>query len=168
MPSRRRPVIDIFLTTGEQTMAENDEKLHARVLLVDDEEDFVNTLASRLEVRGLKVTSATRGVEAVDLVGEQQFDIIVLDLAMPGIDGIETLKRIKEKDPDAEIIMLSGHGSIHSGVEAIKLGAEDFLEKPVDIRELIGKIEEAKERRILVLQKRAKAQIDDIIRSKSW
>ncbi len=145
-----------------------EEQLHARVLLVDDEEDFINTLASRLEVRGLKVTSATRGVEAVELVANQRFDIVVLDLAMPGIDGLETLKRIKEQDPDAEIIMLSGHGNLHSGVEAIKLGAEDFLEKPVDIRELLGKIEEAKERRILVLQKRAKEEVDGILRSKSW
>jgi DNA-binding response OmpR family regulator len=145
-----------------------EDKLNARVLLVDDEEEFIKTLASRLEVRGLKVTGATRGEEAVDLAANQQFDIIVLDLAMPGMDGLETLQKIREKDPDAEIIMLSGHGSIKSGIEAIKLGAEDFLEKPVDLRELIEKIAEAREKRILVLQKHAKEEIDAILHTKSW
>lgn len=145
-----------------------EEKLNARVLLVDDEEEFINSLAGRLEVRGLKVTGATRGAEAVELVGDQQFDIIVLDLAMPGMDGLETLQKIKEKDPDAEIIMLSGHGSLKSGIEAIKLGAEDFLEKPVDLRELIEKIAEAREKHILVLQKKAKEEIDSILHTKSW
>jgi len=145
-----------------------EEKLNARVLLVDDEEEFISSLASRLEVRGLKVTGATRGAEAVDLVDKQQFDIIVLDLAMPGMDGLETLQKIKEKDPNAEIVMLSGHGSLKSGIEAIKLGAEDFLEKPVDLRELIEKIAEAREKHILVVQKKAKEEIDSILQTKSW
>mgnify|MGYP000358221181 CR=1 FL=1 len=144
------------------------EKIIAKILLVDDEEEFINVLTQRLEVRGLKVTSAIRGQDAVDLIGNQSFDIIVLDLAMPGMDGLETLKKIKEKDADAEIVMLSGQGSIKSGVEAMKLGAEDFLEKPVDLNDLLKRIEEARERRILVLQKKAKKEIGEILQRKSW
>ena len=120
------------------------------------------------EVRGLTVTGATRGQDAVDLIGNQSFDIIVLDLAMPGMDGLETLQKIKEKDPDTEIVMLSGQGSLKSGVEAMKLGAEDFLEKPVDLNELLKRIEEAREKRILVLQKKAKKEIGEILQRKSW
>ena len=144
------------------------DKINARILLVDDEEEFINTLTQRLEVRGLKVTGATRGQQAVELIDNQSFDIIVLDLAMPGMDGLETLKKIKEKDPDAEIVMLSGKGTLKSGVEAMKLGAEDFLEKPVDLNDLLKRIEEAKERRILVLQKKAKKELGDILHKKHW
>jgi DNA-binding NtrC family response regulator len=144
------------------------EKIIAKILLVDDEDEFINALTQRLEVRGLNVTGATRGEDAVDLIGNQSFDIIVLDLAMPGMDGLETLKKIKEKDPDVEIVMLSGQGNIKSGVEAMKLGAEDFLEKPVDIKDLLKRIEEARERRILVLQKKAKEEIGEILQRKSW
>lgn len=144
------------------------EKLNARVLLVDDEEDFLESLSGRLETRGLKVTGATRGEEAVDLVDKQDFDAIVLDLAMPGMDGLETLKKIREKHPEAEIIMLTGHASVKSSVEAMKLGAEDYLEKPFDINALLEKINEAKSKHILVLQKKSKEEIANIIKTKSW
>ena len=144
------------------------EKMNAKILLVDDEKEFIDALTQRLEVRGLKVTGATRGQDAVDLIGNQSFDIIVLDLAMPGMDGLETLQKIKEKDPDAEIVMLSGHGNIKSGVEAMKLGAEDFLEKPVDLNDLLKRVEEAREKRILVLQRKAKKEIGEILQRKSW
>jgi DNA-binding NtrC family response regulator len=145
-----------------------EKNLHAKVLLVDDEDDFLQTLTRRLEMRGLKVTSATRGTEAVDLADKQEFDAIVIDLAMPGMDGLETLKHIKENHPDAEIIMLSGQGTIKKSTEAMKLGAEDFLEKPVDIQELLQKIAEAKDKRILILQKKSMEEIDNILKSKPW
>jgi len=145
-----------------------EKNLNAKVLLVDDEDDFLKTLTQRLEVRGLKVTGATRGEEAVDLVDKQEFDAIVIDLAMPGMDGLETLKHIKEIHPDTEIIMLSGQGSIKKSTEAMKLGAEDFLEKPVDIQELLKKIAEAKDKRILILQKKSREEIEDILRNKAW
>jgi FixJ family two-component response regulator len=87
---------------------------------------------------------------------------------MPGIDGLETLKRIKTKQPDAEIIMLSGHGSIQTGIEAMKLGAEDFIEKPVNISELMEKISEAKDKRMLVLQAKSAKEIEKILRTKGW
>jgi DNA-binding NtrC family response regulator len=128
------------------------EELKARVLLVDDEEDFLKMLAERLESRGLNVTTATSGESALASVEGHEYDLIVLDLAMPGFDGIETLKRIKARQPDAEIIMLSGQGSIRTSIEAMKLGACDFLQKPVDINELMSKIGEAKEKRMLMLE----------------
>lgn len=144
------------------------EKLDAKVLLVDDEEDFLQSLSQRLETRGLKVTGATRGEEAVDIVDQQDFDAIVLDLAMPGMDGLETLKKIREKHPEAEIIMLTGHASIKSSVEAMKLGAEDYLEKPFEINELMEKINEAKKKHILVLKNKSKQEIQNILKRKSW
>jgi DNA-binding NtrC family response regulator len=145
-----------------------DEELKAKVLLVDDETDFLNTLAERLEARGLKVNTASSGEDAVTKVDNQSFDLIVLDLAMPGIDGLETLKRIKAKQPDAEIIMLSGQGSIKTSIEAMKLGAEDFIEKPVNITELMDKISEAKDKRMLVLQAKSVKEIEKILHSKGW
>ncbi|MGB3212799.1 MAG: response regulator [Desulforhopalus sp.] len=145
-----------------------EKNLQARVLLVDDEDDFLKTLTQRLEMRGLKVTGAHRGEEAVDLADKQDFDAIVIDLAMPGMDGLETLKQIKEHHPEAEIIMLSGHGTVKKSTEAMKLGAEDFLEKPVDIQELLKKIAEAKDKRILILQKQSKEEIENILKSKPW
>lgn len=142
--------------------------LKTKVLLVDDEEEFIATLGQRLEARQLKVTAVTSGVKALELVDSQDFDVIVLDLAMPGMDGLEVLKRIKADHPDAEIIMLTGHASIESGIEAMKLGAEDFMEKPVDIKDLLGRIEEARAKRVLVLQEKSKVEIEKILKSKGW
>ncbi len=145
-----------------------EKELNAKVLLVDDEEEFLETLSKRLEMRGLKVTGATRGKEAVNLADRQEFDAIVIDLAMPGMDGLDTLKLIKKNHPDAEIIMLSGHGTVKTSIEAMKLGAEDFLEKPVDIQELLEKIDAAKNKRVLILQKKSKEEIENILKSKPW
>lgn len=142
--------------------------LNTRVLLVDDEVDFLTVLAERLEARNLKVSKATSGEEAIDIVDKKDFDVILLDLAMPGIDGLEILKRIKSGHPDAEVIILTGHGSIQAGVEAMKLGAEDFIEKPVDIQDLMKKIKDAKQKRILVLQEQTKEEIEDILKNKFW
>jgi DNA-binding NtrC family response regulator len=143
-------------------------ELKAKVLLVDDEEDFLKTLAERLETRGLQVTTATDGEKALASVEGQEFDLIVLDLAMPGLDGLETLKRIKARQPEAEIIMLSGQGSIRTSIEAMKLGACDFLQKPVDIGELMNKISEAKEKRMLMLESKSVAEIEKILHTKGW
>ena len=144
------------------------EELKAKVLLVDDEVDFLKTLAERLETRGLKVTTATNGEDALGSIEKQEYDLIVLDLAMPGFDGLETLKRIKARQPDAEIIMLSGQGSIRTSIEAMKLGACDFLQKPVDINELMSKIGEAKEKRMLMLETKSIAEIEKILHTKGW
>ncbi|MFH0782737.1 MAG: response regulator [Pseudomonadota bacterium] len=145
-----------------------EKELKAKILLVDDEEDFLSTLAERLETRGLKVTTATNGEQAVATSEKEGFDLIVLDLAMPGMDGLEALKRIKAKQPDAEIIILSGQGSIKTSIEAMKLGAEDFMEKPVDMSELLDKISDAKDKRLLVLEKKSAIEIEKILKSKGW
>jgi DNA-binding NtrC family response regulator len=144
------------------------EEMKAKVLLVDDEEDFLKMLAERLETRGLKVSTATSGEDAVASAEKQGYDLIVLDLAMPGIDGLETLKRIKAKQPDAEIIILSGQGSIKTSIEAMKLGAEDFLQKPVNITDLMDKISDAKDKRLLVMQKKSVKEIEKILHTKGW
>jgi DNA-binding NtrC family response regulator len=145
-----------------------ENEMEAKVLLVDDEEEFLETLSSRLEMRGLKVSAVTTGEQAVTEAKEQEYDAIVVDLSMPGIDGLETLKRIKANNPNAEIIMLTGHGSIQSGVEAMKLGAGDFLQKPVELSELMAKIGEAKSKKMLVLQKQSQEELRKIVKSKSW
>lgn len=140
----------------------------ANVLLIDDEEQFLKVLEERLETRGLKVNTATSGEDALALVDDRNFDAIILDLAMPGIDGIETLRLLKEKNPDLEIIMLTGHATVQKGIEAMKLGAEDFLEKPVDLSVLLKRISEAKNKRILILEKKSQEAIKKIIQSKAW
>jgi DNA-binding NtrC family response regulator len=145
-----------------------DKELKAKVLLVDDEEDFLATLAERLETRGLKVNTVTSGEQAVEKAEQESFDLIVLDLAMPGMDGLEALKRIKAKQPDAEIIILSGQGSIKTSIEAMKLGAEDFMEKPVNISELLDKISNAKDKRLLVLESKSIKEIEKILHTKGW
>jgi len=144
------------------------EIIEARVLLVDDEEQFLDVLSQRLKARGLKVDAVTSGEDAVKQVEDHNFDAIIVDLAMPGIDGIETLKRIKEKRPDLEIIMLTGHATVKSGIEAMKLGADDFLEKPVDLNVLLEKIGEAKHKRMLVVEKGRQEEVRKILKSKTW
>ena len=144
------------------------EKRKANVLLVDDEEQFLDALSQRLEARGLKVKAVTSGEDAVDQVEDHNFDAIIVDLAMPGIDGIETLKRIKEKRPDLEIIMLTGHATVKSGIEAMKFGAEDFLEKPVDLNVLLERISEAKQKRMRIQEKKSQNEMDQILKTKSW
>ncbi len=119
-----------------------------KILLVDDEEDFRTTLASRLKKRKLDVTDAGSGNEAIELVKQGSFDVAVIDVKMPGTDGVETLARIKEISPFIEVIMLTGHASVESGIEAMKLGAYDYIMKPCDIDELLIKVGDAYQRKI--------------------
>jgi DNA-binding NtrC family response regulator len=118
------------------------------VLLVDDREDFVSALAGRLKLHGMEVETATNGEDALAIVQEKTIDVVVLDVIMPGMGGLEILKRLKKTHPDIQIILLTGHGSTKEGIEGMRLGAFDFLIKPVDIEELIAKmITSAKEMR---------------------
>jgi DNA-binding NtrC family response regulator len=144
------------------------DKLDASVLLVDDEEQFLQVLSERLTNRGLNVSSVTSGEEAIAMVENKNFDAVVVDLAMPGIDGIETTKKIKEKRPDLEIIILTGHATVKAGIEAMKLGAEDFLEKPVDLNILLERISEAKQKRMRIQEKKSQNEMDQILKTKSW
>lgn len=114
------------------------------VLLVDDEETFVKTMAKRLENRNLETLIAFSGTEALEtLQTHQNLDAIILDVKMPGMDGLETLKEIKNRFPLIEVIMLTGYATIESGIKGMKLGAYDFLMKPCDIEELVSKVNDA-------------------------
>ncbi len=144
------------------------EEIEANILLVDDEEAFLKVLSQRLETRGMKVDTSTSGEAAIEKAKVKGFDAIVLDLAMPGVDGMETLKRIKNDNPDLQIIMLTGHATVDKSVEAIKEGAVDFMEKPVDLNKLLKKIEEAKNQRVLIVEKQHEEKIKDILNSKGW
>jgi DNA-binding NtrC family response regulator len=144
------------------------EELKADVLLVDDEEQFLKVLSQRMEGRGLKVDTSTSGEEAIKKVKGKEFDAIVLDLAMPGMSGIEALKRIRSENPDVQIIMLTGHGSVETSVEALKAGAVDFLEKPADLNKIMAKIAEAKHKKILLVEKKAEEHVKEILTSKGW
>jgi DNA-binding NtrC family response regulator len=114
-----------------------------RVLIVDDEEDFVVTLEKRLRKRNLEVGTALDGPQALELIKEKDFDVVVLDVKMPGMDGLEILGQIKQMKPLIEVIMLTGHASIESGIEGMKLGAFDYLMKPINIDELMAKMRSA-------------------------
>ena len=111
-----------------------------RILLVDDEQDFASTLAERLQLRGIQAEVATTGTDALKHVRENDFRAMILDIKMPGIDGLGLLAEIKRKRPDLPVILLTGHGSVSSVASGMKEGASDYLMKPVDIDELIEKI----------------------------
>jgi DNA-binding NtrC family response regulator len=130
-----------------------------RVLLVDDEEKFLEVLSQRLGTRGIDAETSTSGEEALVKIKNRNFDAIVLDVMMPGIGGIETLKRIRKENPDVQIIMLTGQGSVDKAVEAMKEGAIDFMEKPADINTLLNKISEAKEKKILLVMKNIEEKV---------
>ena len=117
-----------------------------RLLLVDDEIDFRQTLANRLRKRGLTPEQAGSGEECLSILEQKSMDVVVLDVKMPGINGIEVLEHIKKKYPKTEVILLTGHASTRDGVEGIKSGAFDYLTKPIEVEHLLGKIKQASEK----------------------
>jgi DNA-binding response OmpR family regulator len=139
-----------------------------RVLLVDDEVEFVETLATRMRARGLDVDIANSGAEANEKAANSSFDAVILDLAMPGMDGIETLRRLRERDADLQIMLLTGQGTVQAATEAMKLGAMDVLEKPTDIDVLLDRLKEARAKRIMLAEKKSREHIDDILRRRGW
>jgi DNA-binding NtrC family response regulator len=116
-----------------------------RILIVDDEERFVKTLTKRLTERGLDVFGVYSGKGAIEEVRNNPYDVVILDVRMPGLDGIETLRELKKIDPGIEVLMLTGHASVDSAVEGMRLGAHEYLMKPCDIEELMEKIDAAYE-----------------------
>ena len=120
-----------------------------RVLLVDDETDFTAAMAKRLSVRGLSVSCAGSGEEALQLLAAQEFDVVVLDVRMPGLGGLETLSQIRRRHPLVEVIMLTGHASLEYGVQGMDLGAYDYVLKPTDFDYLLDKVRKAFERKEL-------------------
>ncbi len=118
-----------------------------KVLLVDDEVEFVSALTERLQLRNYDAKAATNATDALTSIEKDPPDVVLLDLKIPGMDGIDILKKIKENDPTIQVIMLTGHGDIESVEEAIRNGAIECVMKPVDIGELLVKIEQAKKKR---------------------
>lgn len=110
------------------------------ILLIDDELDFVETLAERLELRGYISKIAGDGESGIRMLTKDAFDVAILDLMMPGLSGLDTLRQIKDMDKTLPVIMLTGHGSTKDGIEGMRMGAFDFLMKPLDINELLEKI----------------------------
>lgn len=122
-------------------------RIPTRILLVDDEKDFVEMLSLRLEEIGEKVDGAYSGRECLEKLGKAVIDVVILDMKMPGMDGIETLQEIKKRFPLVEVIMLTGHGTTETAVQGMKLGAYDYLLKPSNFDELTVKLENARKRR---------------------
>ncbi|QCQ21510.1 response regulator [Desulfoglaeba alkanexedens] len=120
-----------------------------RVLLVDDEAEFLETLVKRLKKRRVDVQGVRSGEEALDLIRRQPVDVVVLDVKMPGMDGIQTLKAIKSMNPLVEVIMLTGHASVEVAIQGMELGAFDYLMKPMDIDELLYKVQDAYKKKAL-------------------
>jgi signal transduction histidine kinase len=118
-----------------------------RILLVDDETDFLTSLAQRLTLRGLITLTAASGPEALAVLDREPVDVVILDVRMPGMDGIETLRRIKEAHPRIEVVMLTGHADLESSIEGMRFGFFDYLTKPVALTQLIEKIDDAFRRR---------------------
>lgn len=116
-----------------------------RILLVDDEHEFVTTLATRLSLRGMAVEDVTSGQEAIDKARDNEYDVIIIDLKMAGIDGVETMRRIREINPQAKFIMLTGHCDETEIDRTIEAGAAHCLLKPINIDALVEKINQTAE-----------------------
>jgi DNA-binding NtrC family response regulator len=137
--------------------------LSTTVLLVDDEVPFVEAMTRRLTKRNLKVNTAFSGPDALEALNQHKhLDVVILDVKMPVMDGIETLKEIKKEHPLVEVIMLTGHATVESAIEGMKLGAFDYLMKPCDIDQLMAKVKEAKTKKEAHEEKITQARIQEI------
>jgi len=129
-----------------------------RLMLVDDEKRFLSTTQKLLERKGYDVTTASSGLEALEHLRQKDVDVVILDVKMPGMDGLETLKVIKTEYPLIEVIMLTGHATVESAVDGLKCGATDYLMKPTALEELIQKAEECYAKRQRMEEKISLAQ----------
>jgi len=118
------------------------------ILVVDDEERFLKTLSERLEMRGFEVTAASNGSDAVRIAAEKEFELALLDLKMPGLNGEQVLKLLKQNDPYIEVIILTGHGSLESAVNCSRLGSHGYLQKPCETFELLQVLKKAYKNRV--------------------
>ena len=134
-------------------------------LVVDDEQDFMETLVNRLQRRRIDTAGARSGEEALEFMKKKLFDVVILDVKMPGgMDGIETLREMKKIQPLAEVLLLTGHASVETSIEGMKLGAFDYMLKPIKIEELMTKMAEAFERKTAHDQKIRSAKIKELLR----
>ncbi len=125
-----------------KTMTQVEKKI-LRILIADDEVEFASTIVARLKLRNFAASMANSGKEALAAIEEEQPDVLLLDLKMPDLDGLEVLASLKEKHPGLAVIILTGHGSFDAGLKGMELGAYDYIMKPVDLNLLITKIEGA-------------------------
>ena len=135
-----------------------------KVLLVDDEKDYLEIMKERMEARDIAVSTASSAAEALERIKTDTFDAVILDLRMPGMDGLAALRQMKEKQPELQVILLTGHATVEKGVEAIKLGAMDFVEKPADLETLRDRIKKARKQKMLIVEKADKKRVLDAIR----
>jgi DNA-binding NtrC family response regulator len=141
-------------------MSEEEKKI--KLLIVDDEEDFLKSIAERLGMRDFDVTTATDGKLAIKAAKKGKFDVAILDMKMPGMDGMELLQILKKKHKFLEVIILTGHGAIDSAVEATKLGAYSYLEKPYDFENLLGVLKDAYEARLRKKFEKDKKRMEEL------
>ena len=123
-------------------------KIPIDILIVDDEKDFVEMLSLRLEKAGHRVRAAFDGEAGLAALDEAECDVVILDIRMPGEDGITILKQIRERHPIVEVIMLTGHGTVDTAVEGLKSGAFDYVQKPAKFDEMLEKLEAARDRKM--------------------
>ena len=136
-----------------------------KIMLVDDEERFLSTTKKLLLKKGLEVLTAASGPEALELLRTHNIHVVILDVKMPGMDGMETLKAIKHTYPLVEVIMLTGHATVESAIDGLKSGAMDYLMKPADMEDLISKAEEAFEKRQRIEERIRMAQMRKTMKS---
>ncbi len=139
-----------------------------KVLIIDDEQEFTEALAERMTNRGMTVSTSSSAIEGLKSIEDKSFDVVVLDLQMPEMDGIETLKILKKKRPELQVILLTGHATVEKGIEAMKLGAMDLLEKPADLTTLTEKIKKAQAKKMILVEKKAEERIKDIMETRGW
>jgi len=136
-----------------------------RVLVVDDEKDFLETIVNRLNKRNIDTTGCGSGEEALELMKKKLFDVVILDIKMPGgMDGIETLREMKKIQPLTEVILLTGHASVETSIEGMKLGAFDYVLKPVKLEDLLSKVADAIQKKDTHESKIRSAQINKLLR----
>ncbi|MDK9707165.1 MAG: response regulator [Desulforhopalus sp.] len=139
-----------------------------KILLIDDEEDFLSLMSERMEARNMQVSTSSSAKDGLAKATQGNYDAVILDLMMPEMNGIEVLKILKEKNPDVEVILLTGHATIKQGIEAMKLGALDLLEKPANIDALTEKIHAAQAKKMLIVEKKNEEMIKKIMATKGW
>jgi DNA-binding NtrC family response regulator len=139
-----------------------------KILLVDDDVDFIETLARRLIKRGLSVELATSGEQCIEKARQTVFHVVILDLAMPGMDGIETLKELQKRCPGIQVMLLTGQATIQAAVEATRLGVVDVLEKPTDAETLFEKISAIRAKHIAATESKGEDEIDQLLRKHGW
>jgi DNA-binding NtrC family response regulator len=134
-----------------------------RILVVDDEDDFRDTLVQRLQNRKMDVTGAENGEKALELIDKFLYDVVILDVKMPGLDGIQVLREIRQRRPSIEVILLTGHASVESGIEGMKLGAFDYVVKPVGLDKLLEIMQAAYDKKHTSDERTDQATVRDLV-----